>query len=134
MAHKEALNNFTVLEKLLGETLKIQNKKLIYLVRHAQSLGNHAGSIVGWTDSKLSVKGRQDASKLFRGLHLNIKKFSHYHCSDLSRCQDTFNICSGFAGINPVLSNKLRQLNFGDQEGVHYDSMPEERKRIISSL
>lgn len=78
------------------------------MCRHAQSIGNHAGSIVGWTDSKLSVKGREDANKLFRGLHKNIKKFTEYHCSDLSRCKDTFNICSGLSGINPKYTQNLR--------------------------
>jgi probable phosphoglycerate mutase len=28
----------------------------------------------------------------------------------------------------------LRELNFGDQEGEHYDSLPEEEKKKISSL
>lgn len=50
-------------------------------------MGNHAGSIIGWTDSKLSVKGREDANKLYRGLHKNINSFSQYHTSDLSRCR-----------------------------------------------
>jgi len=28
-------------------------------MRHGQSMANHTGSVVGWTDSKLSVKGRK---------------------------------------------------------------------------
>lgn len=97
-------------------------------------MGNHAGSIVGWTDTKLSVKGREDANKLYKGLYNNLKNFTHYHSSDLSRCKDTFDICTGFSGITPVYTNQLRELNFGEQEGAHYDSMPEQQKKIINSL
>ena len=55
------MSNFKKLEKLIEEAMKIKDKRIVYLVRHAQSMGNHAGSIVGWTDSKLSFKGREQA-------------------------------------------------------------------------
>jgi len=32
----------------------------LYFLRHGHSMANHAGSIVGWTDSKLSVKGENN--------------------------------------------------------------------------
>jgi len=117
------MNNFLKLEQFLNESLKTKDKIMVYLFRHAQSMGNHAGSIVGWTDTKLSVKGREDANKLYKGLHSNLKNFTHYHCSDLSRCRDTFDICTGLAGVTPVHSQNLRELFFGDQEGAHFDSM-----------
>lgn len=59
---------FKALKELLDKHLALPGVHL-YLIRHGQSLANHAGSIVGWTDSKLSIKGREQANKLFRGLH-----------------------------------------------------------------
>lgn len=53
-----AVKSFEALEKFLAENLTQKRKIFVYLFRHGQSVGNHAGSIVGWTDSKLSVKGR----------------------------------------------------------------------------
>lgn len=52
------MSNFLRLEKFLTESTQIKDKTLFYFFRHAQSVGNHAGSIIGWTDSKLSVRGR----------------------------------------------------------------------------
>ena len=51
------LSELKILSKLLESQLTKKGIQL-YLLRHGQSLANHAGSIVGWTDSKLSVKGR----------------------------------------------------------------------------
>lgn len=106
----------------------------IYLLRHGQSLGNHSGSIVGWTDSKLSVKGREQSNQLFRAFFPHLDKFTGLHSSDLSRCKDTLNLALGFPNRQVVYSQKLRELNFGDDEGVHFDSLPPEEKAKVNTL
>lgn len=103
------MSNLATLEQFLTTSLAgPRDKIMVYLFRHGQSIGNHAGSIVGWTDTKLSVKGREDANKLYRALYKNVKNFTHFHSSDLSRCTDTLQLCSGFADIKPVYSKNLR--------------------------
>ena len=87
--------SFQRLSQLLEGSLALPGINL-YLVRHGQSLANHAGSIVGWTDSKLSIKGREQANRLFRGLHAHAHKFTQLHSSDLSRCRDTLDLSLGF--------------------------------------
>lgn len=87
--------SFQRLSQLLDTTLALPGVNL-YLVRHGQSLANHAGSVVGWTDSKLSIKGREQANRLFRGLYAHTSKFTELHSSDLSRCKDTLNLSLGF--------------------------------------
>ncbi len=52
-------------------------------------MANNAGSVVGWTDSKLTIKGRQQANAMYKSFHKHIDKFSSFHSSDLSRCKDT---------------------------------------------
>jgi len=117
------MSNFVKLAELLQKQLTEQGTHL-YLLRHGQSLANHAGSIVGWTDSKLSVKGREQANKLFRSFHKHVDNFTHIHTSDLSRTRDTLNLALGFP-LRPIIINaSLRELNFGDDEGVHFDSLP----------
>ena len=49
--------HFKRLSDLLATQLALPGTHL-YFFRHGQSLANHSGSIVGWNDSKLSVKGR----------------------------------------------------------------------------
>ena len=67
-----------------------------HFLRHGQSLADHAGSIVGWTDSKLSVKGREQSNRLFRSFHVIAHQFTQLHSSDLSRCKDSLNLALGF--------------------------------------
>lgn len=107
------MSHFLRLSQLLEAQLAHKGTH-IYLMRHGQSLANHAGSIVGWTDSKLSVKGREQANKLFRSFHPHISKFTHLHSSDLSRSRDTVNLALGFPSKQIVLSSELRELNFGE--------------------
>lgn len=94
------MTHFATLNSLIKQTLSIQNTTYIYLLRHGQSMGNHSGSIVGWTDSKLSVKGRQQANNLFKSFHDTLDCFTKIHSSDLTRCLKTLEISSGFSGIN----------------------------------
>lgn len=89
------MNTFKKLSDLLQTQLSQPGIQL-YLLRHGQSLANHAGSIVGWTDSKLSVKGREQSNKLYRAYYQHIDKFNHIHSSDLSRCKDTLNLALSF--------------------------------------
>ncbi len=77
-------------------------------MRHGQSMGNHAGSIVGWTDSKLSSKGRSQSNKLFQAFHNHINKFTSLHSSDLIRCKDTLNLAFGFPNNHITYSQALR--------------------------
>jgi hypothetical protein len=55
---KNKNDNLTLLENFLSQNLQKTGGIYAYLFRHGQSMGNHAGTIVGWTDTKLSVKGR----------------------------------------------------------------------------
>ena len=66
-----------------------------------------------------------------------MNKFNAIFTSDLSRSYDTANIALGFPpNINKILKKevKLRELNFGKEEGIHYDSLPDERKLLINDL
>jgi hypothetical protein len=63
---------FSKLSELLQKNLQSQNGIFIYLLRHGQSMANHTGSVVGWTDSKLSVKGRLEANTLYKGLYRHV--------------------------------------------------------------
>ena len=71
-------------------------------------MANHSGSVVGWTDTKLSVKGREQANMLYRAFHQHVDTFTHVHSSDLSRTVDTLNLALGFPTRNVVKSKLLR--------------------------
>lgn len=88
--------HFVKLSQSLSQTLSKPTGVHLYMIRHGQSLANRAGSIVGWTDSKLSVVGREQSHKLYKGFHSHIDKFHSIQSSDLSRCVDTINFALGF--------------------------------------
>lgn len=46
-----------ILSKNIQNFLSLKNSKNLLFIRHGESMGNHAGSIIGWTDVKLSYKG-----------------------------------------------------------------------------
>lgn len=56
-------------------------------------------------------------------------KFDGIYSSDLSRCIDTANISLGFKKEKSIIQDvRLRERNFGKDEGVHYDSLTQEHK------
>lgn len=54
------------LDSLITNIIKNTAQHNVLLIRGGQSMGRHAGSLVGWTDSRLTVKGREQSNKLFR--------------------------------------------------------------------
>lgn len=71
---------------------------------------------------------------LYRSFHQHIDNFDSIHSSDLSRCIDTITLALGFPSKKIVENPSLRELNFGDEEGVHFDSLPEEKKKVVNSI
>lgn len=128
------MSSFVNLSSLIEKNIIKSAGTHLYLLRHGQSLANHAGSIVGWTDSKLSVRGREQSNKLFQSFHKHIDKFTTIQSSDLSRCKDTLSLALGFPSKQIIFNENLRELNFGEMEGVHFDSLPEKEKKVINSL
>lgn len=62
----------------------------------------------------------------------NWKLFNTIHSSDLNRCADFADIVLGFNGLEAekllILEKRLRELNFGSDEGVAYDLLSKEEK------
>lgn len=57
------------------------------------------------------------------------------HSSDLKRCQDTAFYALGFPSDDDTLIKRtkaLREINFGSQEGLHYDGLSDQEKAKLS--
>ena len=80
----------------------------VYLFRHGQSMGDHAGSLTGWVDSKLSIQGREQCNKMFRSFHEHTQQFTGLHSSDLIRCKDSLNFALGFPSKKVNYDQRLR--------------------------
>jgi len=72
---------------------------------------------------------------LYGGLYQHLNDFDGIYSSDLSRCYDTANIACGFKKTKQIIvDQRLRERNFGKDEGVHYDSLPESHKALFEDF
>lgn len=101
----------------------------IYLVRHGLTNTNKEKRYVGWGDARLSPDGYRQAECLGR-------KFARLpvtglYCSDLSRTLDTALPIGKVSGLEPAPTPLLREINFGQWEGLTYQDMTEENRDTL---
>ena len=65
----------------------------------------------------------------------NESMFTHIHSSDLQRCVDSAFYALGFPSNENLIQTtaNLREMNFGEQEGLHFDGLSQDEKDVISS-
>lgn len=89
---------------------------MIYLVRHGQTDWNLEKKTQGHTDISLNDNGREQAlrvSDLLRNY-----KIDKIYSSDLLRASETAEIINKCFNLNIILDNRLREINYGDLEGI----------------
>jgi len=118
------------LSKNLSNLFKKQGK-FVVMVRHGESMCNLAGTLAGWTDSRISDHGKKQANLLYSSLHEFYPQFKRIYCSDLQRAVITAQYATLFSW--PVVQDeRLREIYFGEHEGEHFDSMTQEMKGLIN--
>lgn len=87
----------------------------LWLVRHGATDWSEAGRFLGWADVALNRRGRRQA----RGLRQRLSRepFASVWSSDLVRSTETARLAAGGATSDP----RLRELHFGDLEGMRWD-------------
>ncbi len=93
----------------------------IYLIRHARTRANEERRYVGWEDVDLSPQGRRQAEKLsfrFQDIHI-----AALFSSDLIRAVKTAEAVGEALGIKPQKSPLLREINFGEWEGLTHEEI-----------
>ncbi|HWR62006.1 MAG TPA: alpha-ribazole phosphatase [Clostridia bacterium] len=93
----------------------------LYLIRHGETELNTAGVYYGWTDCEMSEKGIMQGSELADILHDVC--FDVVIASNLNRAIATAVIVSGFPPEEIIKDDRLRELNFGDWEGLHHSEV-----------
>ncbi len=92
--------------------------KNIITIQHTQSVHHTNGMVGSWTDWDLSDLGKQQAELIGKNLkdELGDKKYVMYS-SDLKRAVQTAGNIAVHLGINPVITEILRERNLGDAVG-----------------
>lgn len=98
----------------------------LYLVRHGETELNSQGVYYGWTDCGLSEKGIMQAEDLADILQ-NVS-FDAVISSSLIRAVATAAVVSGFTPDDIIKDDRLRELNFGDWEGLHHKEVMEKHR------
>lgn len=98
----------------------------LYLIRHGETELNEKGVYYGWTDCSLNERGVAQAEELAD--ILQEVDFDVVISSTLKRAVDTAAIVSGFAPENIIRDERLRELNFGEWEGVHFAEVQEKHR------
>lgn len=102
----------------------------LILVRHAQTVANVAGRWEGWTDGELTPLGREQAEATAQRLTAHSAEVAALHTSPLLRALETARVIGAALGLPPVVANDLKEINFGQLDGVS----PEEMERHHPAL
>lgn len=95
----------------------------IYLVRHGEIEGSGQFRYNGQTEVPLTPRGFEQ----YRALadRLKDEPLAACYTSDLSRCLEGAGIMCAGRGIGPIQRAELRELSFGDWEGLTWSELEE---------
>lgn len=103
----------------------------LVLVRHAETEVSARGRCYGSLDVELSPAGRRQAVGL--GEALRALPLAAVYTSPLRRALDTATAVASAQGLEPLPHNGLRELDFGELEGLTYESIEAERPELYRS-
>lgn len=97
----------------------------LWLVRHGETTRSRDGRLAGWSDVRLTERGRAEARAL--GPLLAATEFAGVWCSDLARTRSTARLAWGDARHD----RRLREVNFGSLEGLRWAALDETLKQAL---
>lgn len=95
----------------------------LYLVRHSETDLNQKQVYYGWTNTPLNYEGKRQCELLHKKL-IDIS-FDTVISSPLSRAIDSARLITGAAPEAIIRCEGLREFNFGEWEGRHYQEVAE---------
>ena len=96
---------------------------------HSTSTDNEKSVFSGWSDPELSLKGAEQAQRLKE--KLCYLSFDIVYCSDLKRAKSTAEVA--FQNTPIVIEPRLREMNYGDLNGVYKEEFPKNETACIDA-
>lgn len=104
----------------------------IFLVRHGQTGWNSEQKYMGSSDIALTEEGARQAERLAD--RLAAEKIGAVFASDLSRACLTAEAIAGRHGLPVQMNRGLREMSFGEWEGLTYAQIMEKWPALLQSL
>jgi broad specificity phosphatase PhoE len=93
--------------------------RILYLLRHGQTLFNTRGIVQGWCDSPLTELGRHQAELARDWFEQRQIRFDHVYSSSAERACDTADIVTR-GTVHCVRTKGLKEFHYGIIEGNSY--------------
>lgn len=100
----------------------------LFLVRHGEVVRQGQGKFLGFTDLKLSVRGKkqiQGLAEYLKGVALD-----QVYASDLIRAADSAGFICRDRKVKPVLRPAFREMNMGDWDGKSWEDVRKDNSEI----
>ena len=92
--------------------------KNIITIQHTQSVQHTNGMVGSWTDWDLTELGVEQAKRIGARLFRERRDAQYaMYASDLLRAKHTAALVAGLFGVEPILTNALREFNLGEAVG-----------------
>jgi probable phosphoglycerate mutase len=105
-------------------------KTTVLLIRHGETEWNTLGKFQGCTDIDLSQEGIKQAELLKNRLK---GEFDYIYASPLSRALETANIIAENTDKKVVVAPEIREINFGEWEGLTVREISEKYPEIFKA-
>ncbi len=101
----------------------------IYLIRHGETYANENSQFAGFWDVELNERGKIQA-EIVAGKLKDIE-FDKIFVSDLQRAKDTCDAIARNRTVTPIVSENLREMNFGNWEGLKFQEIKEKDPELL---
>ena len=102
------------------------------MVRHGETEWNALGKIQGHQDVGLNEVGRRQAEQL--RIRLEGVSIEAAYSSDLSRCADTARTVLLEKGVEPLLTERIREQGFGRWQGLGFREVEERDPELYARM
>lgn len=106
----------------------------IIFVRHGQTDFNKQRLYFGHLDPKLNETGISQLKNTKKLLHKLEKNISKVYSSDLKRCVESMKLLEIDEEVEKILTEDLREMNFGVLEGKTFEEAKEEFPGFVENL
>jgi broad specificity phosphatase PhoE len=105
----------------------------LVLVRHGQTMANIDGRWTGWSTTPLSELGRAQIQAVARRLAESLEHYVAIYTSPLPRASATAAEIGRALKLQPITVDGLREINFGDLDGVTLEEMEQRYPELYAS-